>query len=190
MDYQRIIANAKSQKRPVMDYASMLDNVFFPYLIWWGLVEVFVFLVCSVRAGKMPENETEMEELIRFSGNLSEQFLLGIGPEIKDAKFFQILCDIGLEQPYIQAEMMKRTEKRQLPLWVHVAPNFGGLERADLRWKALCEVRVSPFARRRRRDLTNELHDGYIAAVDVIREHVRDSKLEFPCPQFPCSLTA
>src|SRR5262249_26434781 len=128
------------------------------------------------------------EQVIEYSRKLSEQSLLGIGPEIKDEKFFQILCDLGFEQPYVQAEMMKRTEKRQLPLWVYVSPNFGGVERADLMWKALGDIKVSPFATRRHRDLTDELHDGYTGAVDVIQDHIKGSKLQFKCPPFPCSL--
>jgi hypothetical protein len=188
MDYQEIIPKAKSKQRPAIAYENMPDDVFFPYKIWWGLVEVFVFLVCSARAGKVPENETEMEELIKLSGNLSEQFLSRIGPEIKDEKFFQILCDLGFEQRYLQAEMMKRTEKRQLPLWVHVGPNFGGLEKADLKWKTLSEIKVSQFAKRRRRDLMNELHDGYEKATDIIRDAVLQNELRPVCPPFPVAL--
>ena len=123
-----MVASEKNKQRPGVDYRSMPDNVFFPYVVWRGLVEAFTFFVCSVRAGKVPQNENEMEELIRLSGNLSEQFLLGIGPDIKDERFFQILCNLGFEQPFLQAEMIKRTEKRQLPLWIlwiHVAPIFG-----------------------------------------------------------------
>jgi len=197
MDYQRIIANAKSQKRPVMDYASMLDKVFFPYLIWWSLVELFAFLVCSARAGKVPENETEMEELIRFASNISEQFLSGIGPEIKDERFFQILCEIGFEQPYVQSEMLKRTAEKQISLWSYVAPNFGGFrtqQTETLKWKALQDLRPSRFVHQ---DVMEKVHEGYIKAVDLIDNAAQEIKLQSPertglgllrCPEFPYAL--